>query len=360
MEQYIFILGRDPALSKLEIESYFKSRKIDFTMLDESEIAVVIELTTINAKKVMKDLGGTQKIAKIITSFEGLYNGKENKIRYAISNYTEDEENYKDELKAYFKQEGLKATIKKSHFKESFLTPSEAQGVLEIIQYNGAIAKTVAVFDPKEQKSRDLDRPVQPSAQTTSIRLAKILINLTGVSPGQTLLDPYCGIGTIVQEAVLLGVNSIGIAFTSEDKSGSIKNLSWIRKKYNPSAKFKINFGDPMKLSRLVKKVDCVATEPYMGPSFKFFPSEGEAKKLLKQLEPKYTRLVEELSKVSKGTVVLIAPRFRTRSKKELSLTLEPIFKKNNFSFGEPIMYSSPTSRMLREIWILKPNSTKS
>jgi len=41
--------------------------------------------------------------------------------------------------------------------------------------------------------------------------MIKGLINIMGLKPGETLLDPMMGSGTVLIEATLMGVNSIGI-----------------------------------------------------------------------------------------------------------------------------------------------------
>lgn len=355
MEKYIFILGRDPELSKEELFTYLTARNITYSILDQSDIAVILTLDSINAPSMIKDLGGIQKIALIIESFDRLYQGNKNKVRYAISKYSEEEEDLKDELKAYFKAEGIKATIKKSHHQEQeYLTPSEAKNVVEIMQYKRNVAKVLAVFNPNEYKLRDTKRPVQRPLHTISIRLAKIMINLSGIKPKETLLDPFCGIGTIMQEAMLMGIPAIGI---DKDKScieASQKNLQWIQKHYNLTLSFRLIHGDARKVSILVPRVDSVATEPYMGPFIKGYPTLQEAKKIMKELIPLYTELIGGLLKVTRNKIVIITPRFRTRAKIEVPLDLAPILEKKEIKWKGPLLYSSPTSKMLREIWIIE------
>ena len=140
--KHLLILGRDPSLSIEELYSYFKARNIKFKILKEYKDALIVDLPSLDFKKVIKELGGIQKIAQEMG--DNLYNGKENKLKYAISNYTSgDITEIKAELKAYFKSLGVKAMLKKSHHKQAFLTPSEAQNVLEILVYDDFIGKTV-------------------------------------------------------------------------------------------------------------------------------------------------------------------------------------------------------------------------
>ncbi|MBL7051478.1 MAG: hypothetical protein ISS01_00145 [Nanoarchaeota archaeon] len=355
MEKYIFVLGRDPELSKDELYSYFNCRNIKFNLIEENDLIIILEINSIKAKDVIKNLGGIQKIASVIKNIENLYLGKENKIRYAISNYSDvDVSDLKAELKNYFKKEKLRASIKKSHFQVDYLMPSEAQNVLEIIVYGDYMGKTIAVFNPKEHKHRDLHRPEQRPLHTISIRLAKIMLNLSEVKKGDVVLDPFCGIGTILQEAMIMGVNVIGIDNEIWCVEASKKNLDWIKKEYNTNVNYSVLKGSAKDLRSHVKSVDCVVTEPYLGPFLKKLPTEGTAKRTLIELAPMYSKLIEGLGKVVKKKVVIISPIFRTRSKKELRITtLERDFRKAGFKFKDPYIYSASKSKMLREIWVL-------
>jgi hypothetical protein len=90
-----------------------------------------------------------------------------------------------------------------------------------------------------------------------------------------------------------------------------------------------------------------------MGPFFKSYPTEGEAKKVMQELLPLYTELIRELSKVTKNKIVIISPTLLAKSKKQFKLNLEPILKKYNLKHEKQIPYKSPTSKILREIWAI-------
>ena len=355
MEKYIFVLGRDPELSKDELYCYLDSRRIKYKVIEENDIVIILEVHSIKSKEMIKALGGIQKIAKVINNIDNLYHGKENKLRYAVSCYSdEDVSDLKSQLKNYFKKEKLKASIKKSHFQVEYLMPSEAQNVLEIIVYKKYLGKTLAVFNPKEHKHRDINRPEQRPLHTISIRLAKIMLNLSEVNKGDTLLDPFCGIGTILQEAMIMGVNVVGIDNEVWCVEASKKNLEWIKKEYNTDVKYTILKGSATNLRNYVQTVDCAVTEPYLGPFLKKLPTEGTAKRTLIELAPMYSKLIDGLGKVVRKKAVIISPIFRTRSKMELGITtLERDFKKAGFKFNEPYIYTASKSKMLRQIWVL-------
>ncbi len=56
-------------------------------------------------------------------------------------------------------------------------------------------------------------------------RLARALVNISLVAPGERLLDPFCGTGGIVLEAVLVGARGIGSDIDPFMVSGSRKNV---------------------------------------------------------------------------------------------------------------------------------------
>lgn len=54
---------------------------------------------------------------------------------------------------------------------------------------------------------------------------ARCLVNLTGVQPGQRFLDPFCGTGSLLVEAALVGALACGSDIDSAMVSGSQANL---------------------------------------------------------------------------------------------------------------------------------------
>jgi len=337
----------------LELESYFSARSVRFKVLKENDLAIVVDLPSLNFKKIIKELGGIQKIAQVIDKVDGLYEGKENKVKYAISMYSdEDVSELKDDLKRYFKSEGLKAMIKKSHHQQDYLTPSEAKNVLELVVFDKYVAKTIALFDPNDHKTRDLKRPVQRPLHTISIRLAKILINLSGAKKGDRLLDPFCGIGTILGEALLKDIHVIGMDSNRKCVDSSKKNLIWLGKTFHVKYEYKLLLGDATRLSSKVKKIKYIVTEPYMGPFLKKLPTELEARKTIKQLEPMYNELLNEFKKARCKRAVIVIPEFLCRSKRTLELRLDlKEFKVSS------IDYETPTSIIRRKILILEPKA---
>lgn len=357
MKDYIFVLGRDYSLSMLEIASFLKSRKLNAKIKESNKNYAVVS-GDIDAGYVMRKLGGTLKIAEVADDLNYVYKGKKNKITYSINIFTDNEDlinETEEELKNIFRQQKLKALYKKNL--ES--RPSRSASIdAEFVIAGDKVGKVVAVSNPKEYISRDEIRPHFDAATVISLRLARILINLSGVKEGQTLVDPFCGLGTIMQEALLMGVKTIGV----DNNAGVIKNardnLEWIGKDY--SNKWKLIKADASKLSSYIKNADAAVTEPYMGPYVKKVFNYEEALKLKSELERLYLNVLKELRKIVKGKVVFVFPRFKTK-KGRVKLNVDFILKKTGFKpysclkeIEMPILYFHKRSVVERLIYVLE------
>lgn len=360
--KYIFTFGRNPELSLLELKIFLNSRNIAFKLLDFSELAAVLDLPELDFEDMISKLGGTLKIAEVIDENEELYSGSSRKIKFGISVYSDtDVSELRASIKKQMKSLKIKAMEKHSKRNLPFLSPKEVFNFdllndgFELVVFDAYIGKTIAAYNPKAVEERDLKRPKQRPKHMISIRLAKILINLSGAVKGSTLLDPFCGYGILLQEAMLMGMDVYGIDKSYDCVNASMANIRWLKKKYDVKKKSKIVKGDSTELSKFVRKVDYVATEPYMGPLMKKLPTHSDAIKILRELDPMYMKVLKELRKVVRKNIVIIAPRFRLYNGKRLHLDFDKLLMGSRLKAmkGMPLIYTAPKSKMEREIWIL-------
>ncbi|MBM3200052.1 hypothetical protein FJZ53_03865 [Candidatus Woesearchaeota archaeon] len=364
MTDYIFILGRDYELSMLELIAYMEKNQLKFYIKSFSEQAAVISVDeAFDPKSAMASFGGVVKIGVMTKTLENVYEGTENKISYAISFYGKNNKVFiEEQAKKAFKKQKLKAFYKKPK-RENALMPTEVlnkslldEGV-EILSYNNLLAKTVAVFDPLEHERRDEEMPCKDYLKTISIRLAKILINLSQAK--RLLLDPFCGNGVILQEALLQGINVIGVDIDAKSAESANKNLEYVENKYGTKAEYTVLQGDSKQLTKFVTGPDGMATEPYLGPYLKSLPSFEEANKTMRELEGLYFKTLAEAKQVVGGKIAMIVPRFQTRQRKDVVMNFDKMIKKLEFKAWQPmkqlpmpVMYSH--GRVLREIWVLE------
>lgn len=117
-------------------------------------------------------------------------------------------------------------------------------------------------------------------------KLARSMVNLSGLREGQTLCDPFCGTGTILLEGESMGIRSLGIDLDMRMCRISGKNLA--RNSYKPMV---INsaFGY---VKGIEKRIDAVVTDLPYGTSSR---SSAPPRRLLQDflsVVPKKMRLV--------------------------------------------------------------------
>ena len=331
----IFVLGRDPQLSIAEIGSLFQMHGISFSVQKFTQDYAVIASAPFDKQKFMQRLGGTLKIADVIEDFEGIYNGNKSKVAYSINAFTDDNDLAHDvefQLKSMLRDQGLKVFGKKNLERR----PSRSAKVdVEVVVAGDTVGKVAAVSDPKAYKERDEARPHFEAARVISLRLARILINLSQVKERQALLDPFCGLGTILQEACLMGIRSIGIDKDRMMVQHAKENLQWLGRQY--ASLWKVMQEDATRLKNAVSNADGAATEPYLGPYVKTVMSTADAELLKKELTVLYTRTLQQLRDVVGGKVAFIFPRFKTKENKRVSLDIDSILRNSGYKIFQPV-----------------------
>jgi len=64
-------------------------------------------------------------------------------------------------------------------------------------------------------------------------KLAKLMINLSGVREGGILIDPFCGVASIPMESSLLSIETICVEYFFKWCIGGLKNVEWIDETLN-------------------------------------------------------------------------------------------------------------------------------
>jgi tRNA G10 N-methylase Trm11 len=190
------------------------------------------------------------------------------------------------------------------------------------------VAVTVAVHNPFEFQKRDVGKPVQRKIFAIPPRLAKTMVNLSACTEGKVLLDPFCGVGTVLQEALLAKAKAIGVDINRWCVDAATRNMDWLREEYGlENAEYRVLQGDVRRLSQKIglEQVDCIATEPDLGPALRQMPTTSYAVRIAEKLEPLYYGLLEEAYKVLKsgGRLVLVSPWIKTRSGDPVTMRIE-------------------------------------
>ena len=166
------------------------------------------------------------------------------------------------------------------------------------------IGKTESVQDFEDYSSRDFDRPSRDMKRgMIPPKLARSMINMSGSDEGSLILDPFCGIGTILQEALLLGYRVIGTDIDEQAIRGSKKNIEWLIDKYGQAfPEPKIDTMDVRKLDETVTEnsVDAIVTEFDLGPALKGDESKGKIEQIEQSLSEFYKDALDMMQFVLK------------------------------------------------------------
>jgi tRNA (guanine10-N2)-dimethyltransferase len=390
MYKYIFILGSNPGLSLAEILSIFNIKK--YTLFDE--VLLIESDVEIDIKKAINRLGGTIKIAEYKAELEyknlkedlvdlvykEALNRDKGKFNYALSLYGNVNVNYKNlaiELKKILRAKAVSSRWVKAQGNEKNLSSASVyhnkllseNGVELLLIANNKrviIAKTIEVQSFIDYSKRDYGRPERDSLSgMIPPKLAKMMINLSGAKDDDKVLDPFCGSGTIVNEALFLGLKNI-YAFDISKKAveNTKNNLKWLEKEFSQdTSKVEIKEVDVRKVSQYLSpnSIDVVCTEPYLGPQ----RGKIEAKAVKSELDKLYSEALRELYKVlkPKAKIVMIWPMFFPEKK---PLYLDPNikgYKKISYKYLADLnllnkrynlFYGRPGQRLWREVIVLE------
>jgi tRNA G10 N-methylase Trm11 len=337
--KYLFILGRNPELSVAEIFAVFKKNEIKILNSEQIKNALLIELEKEIPKNIINILGGTISIGKVLCSAipkeiekQNLYFGTSNKLNYCLWDFSVDNIYKKIAicLKKIFKSEKLKATQKNLNGlmelqDGKYIRISSGLIDEEYFIFNNEFGRIIEKTDYKKLEERDMNKPDRRESLAISPRLAKILINLSLVKNNERLIDPFCGIGIILQEALLQNVKVIGIDNDKEAIIGAEKNLSWFH--FNKENYFLIN-NDSRKVK--IKKVDVLVAEPDLGETLKKQASNEKARKILKNFEDLIIDVLNNLKNSINGRIVFTSPYIKLMNNNRVGCDIEHILKKTN------------------------------
>lgn len=332
--KYLFILGRNPRLSVEEILSFFNVK--DFSV---KENAMLAELDGEIPKDILKTLGGTIAIGKILASGKmpeikkqldkiEVYNGESNKFNYVLWGFSS-EENY-DEilscLKKRFREESLKPTRKNLTERLSLQSGEEVSIAGNNIDEEYFIfsneeedffGRVIEKTEPEEIEERDMNKPVRRQHLAISPRLAKIMINLSRVSSEGTLIDPFCGIGIVLQEALLQDISVIGVDKDADAIEGARQNLKW--KKFSEN-NYQLIKSDSTKV--ITRSADVLVSEPDLGMTLRKSPTKEKAAEMLERYEYIVARVLQNLRGKVRGRIVITAPYIKLHDKKRVGPSL--------------------------------------
>ncbi|MFC1640753.1 TRM11 family SAM-dependent methyltransferase [Patescibacteria group bacterium] len=150
---------------------------------------------------------------------------------------------------------------------------------------------TTSIQDVDDYARRDEERPCRdPKLGMLPVKIARIMINLSGADQEQKLLDPFCGLGTILQEGLSKGLKVYGSDIQEAVIRKAEKNLKWFAESFDPpSSSYYLKKANAIEVNSAWKNgIDTIVTEGFLGRSFRISPTDAEVSKEFTRLEKIY------------------------------------------------------------------------
>lgn len=359
MSKYAFILGHRPLLSLAEIEAYLATKKIGWRPSRWGNGVLVVDFDKNPAapQEMLNQLGGTIKIIQILAespsnlvaarerisqelTAENLLakylTPTEKKVLFGFSLYSLSEKLSGRDLQIFLRTYGIdiKRDLKKKSINSRFVVGREPELSSVIIAKNKLLSrgaaidiifdkqylawgKTVAIQDFEDYNLRDYGRPAaDPKKGMLPPKVAQILINLARLRSGESVLDPFCGVGTILQEALLRDLKVSGTDIDPAMVAATKKNLDWLVKTYElePGGIKKIDTADVKFVGKKFRSgsLDAIVTEATLGPPLARIPAEIVLQRNIKKLEKTFIDALKSTKQILKprGLVVLTLPYY--------------------------------------------------
>lgn len=343
MKDYLFVMGRMDKICQKELELVFKSDGVNFkkVFLDRG-VSLMKVGKGLDFRKMERILAGTVKIAKLKEVFsqdsedldeklaELLVEGQgKRRIEFGLS--------FIDGGFSLREQKKLALRVKKRLLNKGFSARAlwgRGKGQLStVVVRKQDIRELIIVKKDKKYwvgetfwtqnfeywNKKDYGRP-EPEVKKGMLppKVARIMVNfslINGDIKGKVMLDPFCGVGTILAEGLERGLGCLGADFSSRQINKTRINLEWIKKELSLKGDFQLFCERAERIDKIIReKVDFIITEPYLGPL-----SLGEKKlayqevvKIKNELEKLYERCFLTFSNVlrKKGLIIIALPSF--------------------------------------------------
>jgi tRNA G10 N-methylase Trm11 len=394
MAGYVFILGRNPNLSLAELDVVLRPVLADQTepLIATNGALVAPGLKELDPVATIKKIGGTTKIGRLLATFDTLsamqsafrsskwiseiFPPAKHRVEFGVSiTGFSTAEKLASEV-SYNLKRGFEELDHSARIVEG--TGGELSSV--VVAKNGLIAKgfellivsanrriylarTVAIQPFRNFGERDFGRP-ERDARSGMLppKLALMMVNLSAAPISGRIVDPFCGSGTVLQEAWLRGYRSVEGSDTSEKAvSDSAKNMLWLK------ATIPILKRDAREIAKAEppQSIDAIITEPDLGPPTEI-QDEAELTRRVNELSTLYRVFLRSAAVVlkPKGVIVMVWPVFHAGGKAQAFFTRDVVPPELHVVWPysewvprtarQTLPYERPGQTVTREIVLLK------
>ncbi len=306
--KYFFVLGRNPELSRAELFVYLEARDVSFKEVSFNDNLVILDLEK-EFKFNIQNFGGLIGLGKLQEFSNKLdfstYLDKHEFVELDKFTYSLVGNLDSSIFSSKFKKDKKKAQIrnfgKKLRFQsgENIFIPTVDVEIFAFSKGSKIFLGLVEQkFFSKDVEKRDMKKPVRRESLAISPRIARILINLSGAKEGDLILDPFCGVGGIIQEAVLMNINCIGIDLDGEAISGAKENMTWLKNNYSFKSKVEFIRGDSINAPN--RQYCAIVAESSLGDILRRKLSKKQAERYLDNFLTKVIPLLRKFKEVKR------------------------------------------------------------
>ena len=378
--RYLAILGRQPEISLAELRAQFGeaklvlSKHVDVENIRHGRDAGGPNLATFSAdaRPDLTRFGGSLKFGELLSVspvkfLEGLPEG--GKITLGVSDYSarasaRSAAGEALRLKRILKKAGRSVRILPNSAPTISTAAAHHNGLgsldkplrIELMKVEGEWYRSIGTQNITAYTRRDQARPARDAkVGMLPPKLAQILINLCGPLPaGSRVLDPFCGTGVVLQEAVLMGYVGYGTDLSERMVEYTDKNLKWLGR-----GEFEAEVGDATSYEWRAP-IDAVACETYLGPPMSKAPAEIKLKEVKQECGSILIGFLKNLApQIEAGTPVVLAVPAWLRpdgnySRLNLIDKIVELGYNVNKDFGSDLLYARAGQIVAREILILR------
>jgi precorrin-6B methylase 2 len=350
------------------------SERVSVIHLKRPSVDRISELSGVHkcaplASKLDSPAGDMKELIDLMTA------NLEEKSNLSLSGYDIGEDDYEDLVRSML--DGIrgagfkKVRLLRPQGNELLSERVLAREALDVIAfpYHGGfgLGPTAWVPDSASMRQRGTRKPAPHSDIALSPRLARTLVNLADLRPRQTILDPFCGSGTILIEAYAKSLRCLGLDSMASRVQGARENLRWSAGGMEDRG-YDIRKGDARDLPRLLRgtKVDAIVTEPLLLPRLDARPKTATARVMIDDSTEVYNDALASMAESihSDGRIVVVVPVIQTMDGDEVTLTLEGRklglrpYQPGPVGFEYPVRLSFESTRWIRRaVYVFEPRS---
>ena len=314
--KYLAVLGRQPEISIAELNMQFSTGPA--ATFSPIARGLAMGAPQVASPVDISRFGGTMKLAVFLEQkpLEYLKGLPEGKLTIGVSDYSKKASRKTASMEALKLKKILVRhgrSVRVVENKEAILSTATSlhnglsgknERKVELIKVEDEWYRVIGVQDIEAYAKRDQARPARDAkVGMLPPKLAQVLINLCGpLKAGAVVLDPFCGTGVVLQEALLMGYKAYGTDISEKMIEYSDKNLKYFKFK-----DYQLAVGDATNF-QWQKPVAAVACEGYLGKPFNKIPSEMELKEQKQECKSIMLGFLKNLaSQVKTKTPVVVA-----------------------------------------------------